>query len=189
MHLVAEDRGSSLRCPSCNLHAPDVSDTSLLSILIHPCLVPACPNVMPAHCHAGTETANKLGKFLVQAQFQGSVHSSAMFLTAAAQNLLCLKLASEMGVAISNPWVTWLKGALGPALVGLLITPLIIFKVCSWPLIPALGDSSSPQNRISRFGAIHVKRSYLAHSIICISSTAPVMQHIQYTTVVLCTCF
>lgn len=79
--------------------------------------------------HAGTESAGKLGKFLVQAQFQGSVHSSAMFLTAAAQNLLCLKLASEMGVVINSPWVTWLKGSFAPALCGLLITPLLIYKV------------------------------------------------------------
>lgn len=78
----------------------------------------------------GTESASKLGKFLVQAQLQGSVHSSALFLTAAAQNLLCLKLATEMGVVISSPWVTWVKGALAPALVGMLVTPLIIFKLC-----------------------------------------------------------
>ena len=42
---------------------------------------------------AGKPSASKLGRFLVHAQFQGSVHSSALFLTAAAQNLLCLKLA------------------------------------------------------------------------------------------------
>ena len=82
-------------------------------------------------CHecTGTESAGKLGKFLVQAQFQGSVHSSALFLTAAAQNLLCLKLATEMGVVIASPWVTWLKGALAPALVGLLVTPFLMYKV------------------------------------------------------------
>ncbi len=51
----------------------------------------------------------KLGAFLVQTQLQGSVNSSAMFLTAAAQNLLCMKLAAEMGVAIAAPWVTWVK--------------------------------------------------------------------------------
>ena len=79
--------------------------------------------------HTGTESAGKLGKFLVQAQFQGSVHTSALFLTAAAQNLLCLKLATEMGVVISSPWVTWLKGAFAPALVGLLVTPFIMYKV------------------------------------------------------------
>ncbi|KAL3139030.1 cytochrome P450-dit2 [Trebouxia sp. C0010 RCD-2024] len=78
----------------------------------------------------GTESANKLGKFLVQAQFQGSVHTSALFLTAAAQNLLCLKLATEMGVVIASPWVTWLKGAFAPALVGLLVTPFIMYKLC-----------------------------------------------------------
>lgn len=80
--------------------------------------------------HAGKPSAGKLGKFLVQAQFQGSVHSSALFLTAAAQNLLCMKLASELGVNIPNPWVTWFKGALVPAALGLMITPLLIFKVC-----------------------------------------------------------
>lgn len=77
----------------------------------------------------GTESAKKLGKFLVMSQFQGSVHSSALFLTAAAQNLLCLKLATEMGVVISSPWVTWVKGALAPALVGMLVTPLLMFKL------------------------------------------------------------
>ncbi len=69
-------------------------------------------------------------------QFQGSVHSSALFLTAAAQNLLCLKLATEMGVVIFSPWVTWVKGALAPALVGMLVTPLLMFKVSHFPLSP-----------------------------------------------------
>ena len=78
---------------------------------------------------AGTPSANKLGKFLVQAQMQGSVHSSAMFLTAAAQNLLCLKLATELGVVIPGPWVTWFKAAVVPALCGLLVTPFLMYKV------------------------------------------------------------
>lgn len=65
----------------------------------------------------------------MQSQFQGSVNSSAMFLTGAAQNLLCLKLATELGVAIASPWLTWFKAAVVPALAGLLLTPLLIFKV------------------------------------------------------------
>ena len=56
------------------------------------------------------------------------MHSSALFLTAAAQNLLCMKLASELGVAIASPWVTWFTAALAPALVGLIVTPLIMYK-------------------------------------------------------------
>lgn len=88
--------------------------------------------LLPTGCVCtGKPSAGKLGKFLVQAQFQGSVHSSALFLTAAAQNLLCMKLAAELGVNIPSPWVTWFKGAAVPALLGLLITPLIMFKVGS----------------------------------------------------------
>ncbi|KAG2316402.1 hypothetical protein Bca4012_067286 [Brassica carinata] len=34
-------------------------------------------------------------------------NSSALFLTAAVQNLPCLKLAEELGVVIANPWVSW----------------------------------------------------------------------------------
>ncbi|KAK9815699.1 hypothetical protein WJX72_008247 [[Myrmecia] bisecta] len=77
----------------------------------------------------GTPSAAKLGTFLCQSQFQGSVHSSALFLTAAAQNLLCLKLASELGAVIASPWLTWFKAAIVPALVGLLVTPLLMYKL------------------------------------------------------------
>ena len=77
----------------------------------------------------GEESAKKVGKFLVQSQFQGSVHSSGMFLTGAAQNLLCIKLAAELGQPIASPWVTWLKAAFVPALAGLAITPYLLYKV------------------------------------------------------------
>ncbi|KAH9608974.1 hypothetical protein KSS87_020927 [Heliosperma pusillum] len=56
-------------------------------------------------------------------------NSSALFLTAAAQNLLCLKLAEELGVKIASPWVTWLKTACVPAFFALLLTPLILYKL------------------------------------------------------------
>ena len=78
---------------------------------------------------ADEESRKKLGAFLVQAQLQGSVNSSAMFLTAAAQNLLCMKLAAEMGVLVASPWVTWFKAAVVPAVVGLLLTPLLMYKL------------------------------------------------------------
>ncbi|MCO5597752.1 hypothetical protein L7F22_051833 [Adiantum nelumboides] len=56
-------------------------------------------------------------------------NSSALFLTAAAQNLLCLKLAESLGVIVSNPWITWFKAASVPAIAGLLATPLILYKL------------------------------------------------------------
>lgn len=60
---------------------------------------------------------------------QCSSCSSALFLTAAAQNLLCLKLAEELGVIISSPWVSWFKAASLPALFSILATPLILYKL------------------------------------------------------------
>ncbi|ONM55629.1 Dicarboxylate transporter 2.1 chloroplastic [Zea mays] len=53
-------------------------------------------------------------------------NSSALFLTAAAQNLSCLKLAEEFGVIIANPWVSWLKAASLPAFVSLIATPYLL---------------------------------------------------------------
>ncbi|PQM39805.1 dicarboxylate transporter 2.1 chloroplastic [Prunus yedoensis var. nudiflora] len=71
----------------------------------------------------------KLGSYLIMSQFQSAGNSSALFLTAAAQNLLCLKLAEELGVIISSPWVSWFKAASLPAFVSLLATPLVLYNL------------------------------------------------------------
>jgi di/tricarboxylate transporter len=42
---------------------------------------------------------------------------------------LCLKLAEELGVIIANPWVSWFKAASLPALVSLLATPYLLYKI------------------------------------------------------------
>ncbi|KAJ6751267.1 hypothetical protein OIU85_001763 [Salix viminalis] len=55
--------------------------------------------------------------------------SSSLFLTASAQNLLCFKLAEELGVIIPNPWISWLKAASLPALISLLVTPFVLYKL------------------------------------------------------------
>lgn len=74
-------------------------------------------------------SSRKLGSYLIQSQFQAAGNSSALFLTAAAQNLLCLKLAEELGVVFSNPWVMWFQAASVPAIVALLVTPLLLYKI------------------------------------------------------------
>lgn len=74
-------------------------------------------------------SSSRLGSFLIQSQFQAASNSSALFLTAAAQNLLCLKLAEELGVVFSSPWVTWFKAASVPAFVALMATPLLLYKI------------------------------------------------------------
>ncbi|XP_071701808.1 dicarboxylate transporter 2.1, chloroplastic-like [Rutidosis leptorrhynchoides] len=71
----------------------------------------------------------KLGAFLIQSQFQSSSSSSALFLTAAAQNMLCIKLADSLGVKIKSPWIAWFKASCLPATVTLVLTPFIIYKI------------------------------------------------------------
>ncbi|OAY75361.1 Dicarboxylate transporter 2.1, chloroplastic, partial [Ananas comosus] len=84
---------------------------------------------LSAGSRPGDPSARKLGSYLIQSQFQASGNSSALFLTAAAQNLLCLKLAEELGVKIASPWVSWFKAASLPAIVSLLATPYLLYKI------------------------------------------------------------
>ncbi|KAK9110981.1 hypothetical protein Scep_018500 [Stephania cephalantha] len=84
---------------------------------------------LSAGSRPGDASAKRLGAYLVQSQFQAGGNSSALFLTAAAQNLLCLKLAEELGVKIASPWITWFKAASLPAFCSLLATPFILYKI------------------------------------------------------------
>ncbi|KAL6553849.1 cytochrome P450-dit2 [Orobanche minor] len=84
---------------------------------------------LSAGSEPGEPSKKKLGSYLVLSQFQCAGNSSALFLTAAAQNLLCLKLAEELGVVIANPWVSWFTAASLPAFVCLIATPLILYKL------------------------------------------------------------
>ncbi|VAI87867.1 unnamed protein product [Triticum turgidum subsp. durum] len=87
------------------------------------CIAPAMPS------KPNDPSAKKLGAYLVQSQLQASGNSSALFLTAAAQNLLCLKLAEEAGVKIASPWISWFKVASLPAIISLLATPYLLYKI------------------------------------------------------------
>lgn len=79
---------------------------------------------------AGDPSRKRLGAFLVQTQLQGSANSSCMYLTGAAQNLLCMKLAMELGCAVHDTWLTWFKvwgrgtgGVHWTSVVGLSLAP------------------------------------------------------------------
>lgn len=82
-----------------------------------------------AESHPKDGSAKKLGAYLIQSQMQCSSSSSALFLTAAAQNLLCLKLAEGLGVKVSSKWLTWLKVSCVPAVVSILVTPVVLYKI------------------------------------------------------------
>ncbi len=72
-------------------------------------------------------TARKLGAFLTKTAFQGTIITSAMFLTAMAANPLAVRLAGDAGVKIS--WNDWAMAAIVPGIVSLLVVPFLIYKL------------------------------------------------------------
>lgn len=74
-------------------------------------------------------TRGRVGSYLVQSQLQASSHSCALFLTASAQNLLCLQLAEGAGVHLGNHFALWSSGALVPGILGTILTPLLVYRI------------------------------------------------------------
>jgi len=73
-------------------------------------------------------TENRLGSYLVSSVYQGSVVSSAMFLTANHPNPLSAQLAlATVGVTLG--WGTWALAAILPGLLSLLLMPLLLHKL------------------------------------------------------------
>jgi len=72
-------------------------------------------------------TAGRMGAFLTVVAFQGTVITSAMFLTGMAANPLAVELASAQGVQIS--WVGWAMAALLPGVVSLALVPWVLFRL------------------------------------------------------------
>lgn len=83
-------------------------------------------------------SAKKLGSFLTLVCFQGSVITSAMFLTAMAANPIVSRLAADAGIDLS--WGTWALAAIVPGLTSLILIPYIIYKI-SPPEIKHLPDA------------------------------------------------
>ncbi|MFC1662098.1 DASS family sodium-coupled anion symporter, partial [Gemmatimonadota bacterium] len=72
-------------------------------------------------------TARRMGAFLTVVAFQGTVITSAMFLTAMAANPLAAELASAQGVEVS--WVGWAVAALVPGALSLLLVPWVLYRL------------------------------------------------------------
>ncbi len=69
----------------------------------------------------------KMGSYLMQTVFQGSLITSAMFLTSMAGNPLIADIARDAGVNIT--WGKWALAAIVPGLISLGIMPYFLYKV------------------------------------------------------------
>ncbi|GAX74927.1 hypothetical protein CEUSTIGMA_g2373.t1 [Chlamydomonas eustigma] len=79
--------------------------------------------------YAGDESRKKMGAFLTMAQFQTGIHTTSIFVTGSAQNLLCLDMAKELGATVNDAFYQWMAGAILPSIAGILITPYLIYKI------------------------------------------------------------
>lgn len=73
-------------------------------------------------------TEKKTGAFLVQSSFQATGNSCSLWLFGAAQNLLALRLASQLGYDLPSPFATWFVANCVPALAAMALTPLVVYK-------------------------------------------------------------
>ena len=72
-------------------------------------------------------TQRKIGAFLTLAAFQGTVNTSAMFLTSMAANPLAAELAGKAGANIS--WTRWAVAGIAPGLVGIAVGTWLLYKL------------------------------------------------------------
>jgi DASS family divalent anion:Na+ symporter len=75
----------------------------------------------------GDGTARRVGAFLTVVAFQGTVITSAMFLTAMAANPLAAELAAAQGIRIT--WLGWAVAAVVPGACSLVLVPWILYRL------------------------------------------------------------
>ena len=109
--------------------SPAMPSTSARSAGIFVPIIKSLSEAAGSEAGEASTTRTKMGAFLAQSQFQSTMHSSCLFITGAAQNLLCLDIAKGLGVEIASPFVQWTAGCALPALLGLVLTPLLCFNM------------------------------------------------------------
>eukprot|EP00955_Chlamydomonas_euryale_P024447 257601-Chlamydomonas_euryale.AAC.3 len=98
------------------------------------------------------ESRKKMGAFLTMSQFQTGIHSGGIFLTASAQNLLCLDMAKDMGAVVPDAFFNWFAGAIVPALVGMVVTPLLLYKLMPPEIKDTPQAPAEAQKRLDQMG-------------------------------------
>ncbi len=97
-------------------------------------------------------TSRRIGAFLTTAAFQGTVITSAMFLTAMAANPLAAQLAGDLGVEIT--WTKWAVAALVPGLISLVVVPYVLYRLYPPEITETPAASTLAHEKLSSMGPI-----------------------------------
>jgi len=74
------------------------------------------------------DTARKVGAYLIKTEYQVTIITSAMFMTAMAANPLVVELAAETS-DVRLTWGGWALGAILPGLISLAVVPWLLYKI------------------------------------------------------------
>ena len=114
-------------------------------------------------------TANRLGRFLMMALYQGSAVSCAMFLTGQASNVLVAGFAAKLaGVTVT--WSSWFIAGLVPGLVSSLVVPLVVMKVLPPEVIRTPAAPQFAREQLREMGGMgrHEAVSLAVFTLVCL---------------------
>lgn len=93
--------------------------------------------------------------FLTLTAYNGTVITSAMFLTAMVANPLVVQLASAQGISIT--WSLWALAAVVPGTVSLIVVPMVIYTLCARGVVMSADAPEAARGALARLGPM--KRS------------------------------
>lgn len=129
--------------------APTIpSNTARAGGVIFPILQSLTKTAVGADPVAGRRTR----AFLTLTAYNGTVITSAMFLTAMVANPLVAQLASNQGIAIT--WSLWALAASVPGAVSLVVVPLVIYSFCPPDVVKTPGAPAAARAALARLGPL-----------------------------------
>ena len=102
-------------------------------------------------------TASRIGTFLMKTLYQGDLVVSAMFLTATAPNPLVAEF-TRVGSGTIITWTTWATAALLPGLVGLVVVPYVVYRLCPPDLIETRAAQAYAAERLQAMGRVTARQ-------------------------------
>ncbi len=100
-------------------------------------------------------TQKKIASFLILLSLFGNAIASASFLTAMAGNLMIQNAASSFQIELT--WILWFKYAIVPALITLILTPLILYKIYPPELKNIQETKHIIQTELNEMGSVKFK--------------------------------
>ena len=90
--------------------------------------------------------------FLTLTAYNGTVITSAMFLTAMVANPLSAQLASNQGITIT--WGLWALAASVPGAISLIVVPLVIYALCPPDVVETPEAPAAARAALARMGPV-----------------------------------